>query len=293
MKKLLAILAVLVILVSMIPVFTGLVGAEGEEPPIPPNNPPWNPICVGVAGPCAIWIRAREPVHVGIWWQQPADTGPWHYQEHMPLSGQVTINLREWSGYNPTQSCRVAVVTYKVGEPRFRKDAVVPPCEEPTPTPTPIPPTPTPVPPTPTVVPPTPEPTPAKPCTGWVSVKIFRCGEPVEPGLEVALRWEGGQLFNKPQVVEVNGEVLFLFVPPGRYYAEAEDQQTELFQVVCSTRRVTLELPCPTEVIYTVQPGDTLYSIARSFGATVEAIALANNVINPNLIYIGQRLVIP
>ncbi len=46
-------------------------------------------------------------------------------------------------------------------------------------------------------------------------------------------------------------------------------------------------------VIYVVQPGDTLFSIAQRFGVSVESIAMANNIVNPNLIYAGQRLVIP
>ena len=44
---------------------------------------------------------------------------------------------------------------------------------------------------------------------------------------------------------------------------------------------------------YTVQTGDTLYSIAIRFGSTVQAIAQANNITNPNLIFVGQKLCIP
>ncbi len=44
---------------------------------------------------------------------------------------------------------------------------------------------------------------------------------------------------------------------------------------------------------YIVKPGDTLYSIALRFGTTVQAIALANNIVNPNLIFVGQTLCIP
>jgi LysM repeat protein len=51
--------------------------------------------------------------------------------------------------------------------------------------------------------------------------------------------------------------------------------------------------PPPTPTHYVVQPGDTLYSIARRFGTTYWAIAQANHIVNPNRIYVGQRLVIP
>lgn len=44
---------------------------------------------------------------------------------------------------------------------------------------------------------------------------------------------------------------------------------------------------------YIVQRGDTLSAIARRFGVTYQAIAQANNIANPNLIYVGQVLIIP
>ena len=44
---------------------------------------------------------------------------------------------------------------------------------------------------------------------------------------------------------------------------------------------------------YTVQPGDTLFKIATSYGSTVYAITTANNITNPNLIYAGSVLWIP
>lgn len=47
------------------------------------------------------------------------------------------------------------------------------------------------------------------------------------------------------------------------------------------------------QTIYIVQRGDTLNKIAQSFGTTARAIAVENNISNINLIYVGQRLVIP
>jgi lysozyme len=44
---------------------------------------------------------------------------------------------------------------------------------------------------------------------------------------------------------------------------------------------------------HTVQPGETLSSIARRYGTTWQAIAEANNLVNPSQIYAGQQLKIP
>ena len=47
------------------------------------------------------------------------------------------------------------------------------------------------------------------------------------------------------------------------------------------------------QTIYIVKAGDTLNKIASEFGTTAIAIAKENNIRNINLIYVGQRLVIP
>jgi len=45
--------------------------------------------------------------------------------------------------------------------------------------------------------------------------------------------------------------------------------------------------------IYVVQQGDTLNSIARQFNTSVEAIAAANNIQNPDALQVGTTLTIP
>ena len=44
---------------------------------------------------------------------------------------------------------------------------------------------------------------------------------------------------------------------------------------------------------YMIQRGDTLMSIAQRFGVSMDALAAANRVVNPALIYPGQQLIIP
>lgn len=51
--------------------------------------------------------------------------------------------------------------------------------------------------------------------------------------------------------------------------------------------------PPPTSIVYTVAPGDTLYSIAWRYGTTVETLVRLNAIGNPWFIYPGQRLIIP
>jgi LysM repeat protein len=45
--------------------------------------------------------------------------------------------------------------------------------------------------------------------------------------------------------------------------------------------------------IHVVQPGEHLTAIANRYGTTPQAIASANNLVNMNLLYVGQRLTIP
>jgi len=52
--------------------------------------------------------------------------------------------------------------------------------------------------------------------------------------------------------------------------------------------------PVPTgQITHVVQRGENLFRIALRYGTTVQAIASANGIANPALIYVGQRLVIP
>jgi len=52
---------------------------------------------------------------------------------------------------------------------------------------------------------------------------------------------------------------------------------------------------CPAisnQAVHIVQPGDTLFSLARRYGVNISDLVNANNILNPNQIYIGQKLVI-
>ena len=51
--------------------------------------------------------------------------------------------------------------------------------------------------------------------------------------------------------------------------------------------------PKPTQVTYIVKAGDQLARIAARYGVTVKAIQEANGIKDPNLIKVGQKLIIP
>ena len=66
-----------------------------------------------------------------------------------------------------------------------------------------------------------------------------------------------------------------------------------------TTEQPTAE-PAPTQqvpegpgVYHVVQRGETLFSIATRYGTTVDVIVQANNLANPQMIYVGQKLLIP
>ncbi len=56
---------------------------------------------------------------------------------------------------------------------------------------------------------------------------------------------------------------------------------------------MVLSIPPRPPQQYIVQPGDTLWAIAQSFGTTVAALLQANPGVNPYQLRIGQRLTIP
>lgn len=116
------------------------------------------------------------------------------------------------------------------------------------------------------------------------------------------------------QVTDGTGRVEFTDLAPG-WYIVSEQSQPGWWPVTSSS--VTLELKvtgAPAEHVfwnrqvgvtpqpgpqpgpgtwYIVQRGDTLSSIAARFGSSVHAIASANGLYYPYIIYVGQRLRIP
>lgn len=55
----------------------------------------------------------------------------------------------------------------------------------------------------------------------------------------------------------------------------------------------TATLDPANQQIYTIQAGDSLSAVAGRFGTTLDAIVKANELSDPNVVYVGQRLIIP
>ncbi|MGD8458624.1 MAG: LysM peptidoglycan-binding domain-containing M23 family metallopeptidase [Anaerolineales bacterium] len=87
------------------------------------------------------------------------------------------------------------------------------------------------------------------------------------------------------------------------FYTPAENGQTPAFQQQGDPLdRVTTPTPNPPRTLppirsvsmeYTIQSNDTLNEIARDYGVSPEAIVIENNLPDPNILSIGQVLVIP
>ena len=59
------------------------------------------------------------------------------------------------------------------------------------------------------------------------------------------------------------------------------------------TSRPASPTPRSTPHVYVAQAGDSLSRIAARFGVTTQALMAANGLANPNLVNVGQVLVIP
>lgn len=96
------------------------------------------------------------------------------------------------------------------------------------------------------------------------------------------------------QAAEATSPVETPTVPP----ATATPLPTAAFTPVPTTPAPTTlaptSAPAPAgQVTHVVQRGENLFRIALRYGTTVQAIASANGITNPSLIYAGQKLVIP
>ena len=116
---------------------------------------------------------------------------------------------------------------------------------------------------------------------GALSSRSFTCWVPLPPG---------GAATVTASVIPAT---------PGTITTTAQDYfgqqvQTPVAVLPTGTPATTTVPPSASAVApYVVQPNDTLSGIAQRFGTSVEAIAQGNGIVNPNLIFPGQRLSVP
>ena len=75
--------------------------------------------------------------------------------------------------------------------------------------------------------------------------------------------------------------------------ADAPEDGQPIGTVLPEATAVPEQTATPEAQMYTIQPGDTLFSIARQHGITLIELTAANSIVNPDLIEVGQVLLIP
>lgn len=113
-----------------------------------------------------------------------------------------------------------------------------------------------------------------------------------------------GQVLKIPQEETSNGNLQNTYTVKvgdslyqiAQRYGTTVDELKRLNNLTSNTLSIGQQLIIPSTSpsvnYYTVQRGDSLYSIAKKFGTTVDKLKAANNM-SSNLISIGQELVIP
>ena len=107
--------------------------------------------------------------------------------------------------------------------------------------------------------------------------------------------WSGFQYSDKGAVSGINGHVDL------DYFRESlvltDDEQTSAQQIRHDYSKAndgcSHASPGESYITYTVQHGDTLWALAREYRTSVDTLVKINNITDPDLIYVGQKLLIP
>ena len=112
-------------------------------------------------------------------------------------------------------------------------------------------------------------------------------------------------LKNATSVLEASNVVLFKFENPADQSVRVQNLRASLGQKfydkyagkkVESAQKPVQEVhvkPATNDEIYTVKSGDTLSGIASKYNTTYQKLAEYNNIPNPSIIYVGQKIRIP
>lgn len=108
-------------------------------------------------------------------------------------------------------------------------------------------------------------------------------------------------LKNATSILEASNVVLFKFENPADQSVKVQNLRASLGQKFYD-KYAGKKVDQPQEIVqetktndttYTVKSGDTLYGIATKYNTTYQKLAEYNNITNPSIIYVGQKIRIP
>lgn len=108
-------------------------------------------------------------------------------------------------------------------------------------------------------------------------------------------------LKNATSILEASNAVLFKFENPADQSVRVQNLRANLGQKFydkyagkkVETQQETIQKPATNDTTYTVKSGDTLSGIASKYNTTYQKLAEYNNIPNPSIIYVGQKIRIP
>lgn len=124
---------------------------------------------------------------------------------------------------------------------------------------------------------------------------------------ELSISYKGvlSTLKNATSILEASNAVLFKFENPSDQSAKVQNYRASLGQQFYdkyagkqvdkpqeSAQEVQVK-PATNDTTYTVKSGDTLSGIALKYNTTYQKLAEYNNIANPSIIHIGQKIRIP
>lgn len=104
----------------------------------------------------------------------------------------------------------------------------------------------------------------------------------------------GGDGYTAMEEAKNAGKINNLFIVDYEVFVEYLAQFKEVSPQV-EGRIIDVAKPAPVkeDIVYVVKSGDVLWKIAKTYGYTYQEIAAYNNLKNPHLIFVGQKLLIP
>lgn len=100
---------------------------------------------------------------------------------------------------------------------------------------------------------------------------------------------EGWLCYKKGHVGIDRGDGTFLHIPTEMHTIEPARFSNYDWTDECRLAGVDYGYE-DAQTVYTVQPGDTLSGIAAKYGTSYQALAAANGIANPDVIYVGQKI---